>query len=77
MAGPKTVASIAEVIVAPGRTVKGVDKKVCGPGEVVRVPSEEVAGLIALGFLADGAAVEKKQVGPHISVSAGPTVRIA
>jgi len=69
--------SVTEAVVAHGRTVMGVDGKRYGPGETVEVPATEVASLTALGFLVDGDAVVKKQSGPHVSVAAGPTVRIA
>jgi len=69
--------SVTEAVVAHGRTVMGVDGKRYGPGETVEVPATEVASLTALGFLVDGDAVVKKQSGPHVSVAAGPTVRVA
>ncbi|VVP61710.1 hypothetical protein PS870_06420 [Pseudomonas fluorescens] len=62
---------------AHGRTVVGINGKKVGPGETVKVPKDEVESLTTLGFLVDGDAVEKQQAGPHISVSAGPTVRLA
>lgn len=73
----ETEVSVAEAVVAHGRTVMGVDGKRYGPGDTVGVPATEVASLTALGFLVDGDAVVKKQSGPHVSVAAGPTVRIA
>lgn len=78
MAGAKAVTSVAEVIVAQGRTIKGVDNKLYGAGETVRVPSSEVQALVDQGFLVDGDAVEKKIIGPHVvSQGSGPAVRIA
>ncbi|NMX99345.1 hypothetical protein HBO43_22400 [Pseudomonas veronii] len=62
---------------AHGRTVVGVNGKKVGPGEIVKVPKDEVELLTKLGFLADGDVIEKPQTGPHISVASGPTVRIA
>lgn len=73
----ETEASVAEAVVAHGRTVMGVDGKRYGPGETVELPADEVETLTGLGFLVDGDAVVKKQSGPHVSVAAGPTVRIA
>lgn len=73
----ETEVSVTEAVVAHGRTVMGVDGKRYGPGETVEVPATEAASLTALGFLVDGDAVVKKQSGPHVSVAAGPTVRIA
>jgi len=73
----ETEVSVTEAVVAHGRTVMGVDGKRYGPGETVEVPATEVASLTVLGFLIDGDAVVKKQSGPHVSVAAGPTVRIA
>ncbi|WP_109787665.1 hypothetical protein [Pseudomonas sp. OV226] len=70
-------ASLAEAVVANGRTVIGADGKKKGPGETVKLSATEVASLTTLGFLVDGNAVVKKQTGPHISVAAGPAVRIA
>lgn len=79
MAGaPGTGASsVVEAVVAHGRTVVGVNGKKVGPGDTVKVPKDEVELLTKLGFLADGNAIEKPQTGPHVSVAAGPTVRIA
>ena len=73
----ETEVSVTEAVVAHGRTVMGVDGKRYGPGETVEVPNGEVKTLTKLGFLVDGDAVVKKQSGPHVSVAAGPTVRIA
>ncbi|RON52922.1 hypothetical protein BK666_02160 [Pseudomonas frederiksbergensis] len=78
MAAPSAAAaSIVEAVVANGRTVIGVDGKKKGPGQTVKLPAAEVASLMALGFLVDGDAIIKKQPGPHVSVAAGPTVRLA
>ena len=73
----ETEASVAEAVVAHGRTVMGVDGKRYGPGETVEVPEGEVETLTELGFLVDQNVIERKQTGPRISVSTGPTVRIA
>lgn len=78
MAGaPGTGSSIVEVVVAHGRTVVGVNGKSVGPGDTVKVPKDEVESLTKLGFLADGDMAEKPQAGPHVSVAAGPSVRLA
>ncbi len=78
MAGaPGTGASVVEAVVAHGRTVVGVNGKRVGPGETVKVPKDEVESLTRLGFLTDGDVIEKPQTGPHVSVAAGPSVRIA
>lgn len=73
----ETEVSVTEAVVAHGRTVMGVDGKRYGPGEIVEVPESEVETLTELGFLVDQNVIERKQAGPHISVAAGPTVRIA
>lgn len=78
MAGaPGAGASVVEAVVAHGRTVVGVNGKKVGPGEIVKVPKDEVESLTKLGFLAGGDVVERPQTGPHVSVAAGPSVRIA
>lgn len=78
MAGATTAgASVVEAVVAAGRTVVGAKGKKFGPGDTVKLSAPEADTLTALGFLVDADAVVKKQTGPHISVSSGPTVRIA
>ena len=78
MAAPNTVtASTVEAVVAAGRTVIGANGKKFGAGAKVKLSAAEAVTLTELGFLVDADAVIKKQTGPHISVSGGPTVRIA
>ena len=43
----------------------------------MKLSATEADTLTALGFLVDDDAVVKKQTGPHISVTSGPTVRVA
>lgn len=73
----ETEVSVTEAVVAHGRTVMGVDGNRYGPGETVELPPDEIGTLTELGFLVDPTVIERKQTGPHISVAAGPTVRIA
>lgn len=73
----ETEVSVTEAVVAHGRTVIGVDGNRCGPGETVELPADEIETLTELGFLVDEFVIERKRPGPHISVAAGPTVRIA
>ena len=73
----ETEVSVTEAVVAYGRTVIGVDGNRYGPGETVELPVDEIETLTELGFLVDQTVIERKQVGPHISVAAGPTVRVA
>jgi hypothetical protein len=73
----ETEVSVTEAVVAHGRTVIGVDGNRYGPGETVELPADEIETLTELGFLVDSNAVVKKQSGPHVSVAAGPTVRVA
>lgn len=73
----KAEVSVTEAVVAHGRTVIGVDGNCYGPGETVELSADEIETLTELGFLVDQTVSERKQVGPHISVAAGPTVRIA
>jgi hypothetical protein len=78
MAAPNTAtASTVEAVVAAGRTVIGANGKKFGAGAKVKLSAAEAITLTDLGFLVDADAVVKKQTGPHISVSSGPTVRIA
>lgn len=73
----ETEVSVTEAVVAHGRTVIGVDGNRYGPGETVELSVDEIETLTELGFLVDQTVIERKQVGPHISVATGPTVRIA
>lgn len=73
----ETEVSVTEAVVAHGRTVIGVDGNRYGPGETVELSADEIETLTELGFLVDQTIIERKQTGPHISVAAGPTVRIA
>ncbi|MEA9997056.1 hypothetical protein QN382_23315 [Pseudomonas sp. 10B1] len=78
MAAPQAVkVETVDAVVAHGRTVIDVTGKRVGPGETAKVPSDEVQRLRELGFLSDGEVQEERREGPHISVSDGPTVRLA
>ncbi len=66
-----------DAVVAHGRTVVDVTGKHVGPGGTAKVPSKDLARLTDLGFIADGEAQEEPRDGPRVSVSEGPTVRLA
>ncbi|MDY7560214.1 hypothetical protein QN366_01590 [Pseudomonas sp. CCC3.2] len=66
-----------DAVVAHGRTVVDVTGKHIAAGETAKVLSKDVERLKELGFLSDGVVQDVRREGPHISVTEGPTVRLA
>lgn len=68
---------VAEAIVAPGRTVIGPKGAALGPGAKVRLDAEEIERLRKLGYLVADEEPAAPAVGPRITASDGPTVKLA
>jgi len=68
----------AEAVVAHGRSVMDADGMRVGPGGKIALPIAEVRHLRSIGFLL-GAKEEfvAARPGPNLTVSDGPTVRLA
>lgn len=68
---------VAEAVVAPGRTVIGAKGVAVGPGAKVRLDAEEVDRLRKLGYLVGEDSPTSVPLGPRITASDGPTVKLA
>lgn len=66
-----------EAVVAPGRSVVDATGKTRRQGETAQLDPKEVKRLRALGFLLAKGEAAEASAGPAVSVSDGPTVRLA
>lgn len=79
MAAGSAAGALIEVLVAPGRTVVDETGAHVPAGEMAKIAKADLKRLQALGFIADGppSAGGDHRPGPRVTVTEGPTVRIA
>lgn len=68
---------VTEAVVAAGRTVIGAKRVALGPGSKVKLDAEEIERLRKLGYLVADENPATPAVGPRITASDGPSVKLA